>query len=152
MNSIDGVLARIQEILNRIQEIQATQGRVQGMAPAASPPVTGTHQSGAKTASESSVSPAPTGANDQRFRQLLQEALAAGSGGLSAASSTGTAGAGLLSGSLGGLSGLSNLDSILSGSSGNASSSNSGALSQYQQELVQALQELAAQKQKNIPQ
>lgn len=159
MNSISGVLGRIQEILTRIQEIRATDGRVQGYGPSSVPasspprgpaaPATPTASTGVSMPAAPTASGAPSlsPAKAKEFQQLLQQSLATQSNGLGIGSPSGSGG--LPSGNLSGLGGLSNLESILgttAGSGGTLGATNNNALQQYQKQLIQALQQLAAQK------
>lgn len=158
MNSINGVLVRIQEILTRIEEIRATDGRVQGYGPSSvptspaapsgptAPTPPGTARASAKSGATSNVSAAggvsPSKAKE--FQQLLEQTLAAQTNGLGIGSSSSPGS--LLSGGVGS---LPNLESILganSGAGGTPGVANNQALQQYQQQLLQALQQLAAQK------
>ena len=152
MNSIDGVLARIQEILTRIQEIRDTQGRVQGTGPSAAAGVNAPQQPVPPTTTPASANQGTTSLkNSAQFQQLLQQALSlesSGIGSLGSITGTGSAANSLLTGGTGGLGGLTNLgnlDSIL-GNGTTATGQTSTALQQYQKELSQALQQLAAQK------
>lgn len=155
MNSINGVMARIQEILNRIHEIQAAQGRVSGTGPQPSAGgISAPRATDPGVSAQRSTSGAASAAKKAQFRQLLQQALSAETSGL--ASTSGSGSSSPLTGDLSGLGSLSNLESILGGATGSTSGvsgSNASALQQYQKELVQALQQLAAQrKQNNITQ
>lgn len=142
MNSIDNVLARIQEIINRVHEIQAAQGRVTGFGPgtaATGPKISGGAAPTAAAGGISSGAAIPSsGANNVEFQKLLQSALAAEGSTLGG----GAGGSGTL------LSGLGNLGSLGNalGSDLGVTPSSGNSIAQYQQELVKAIRELAAQK------
>jgi hypothetical protein len=151
MNSIDGVLARIQEILTRMQEIRDMQVGLQGANPTTQSGVASSQQSaGNVPASSAAATQGMSAAKTKQFQQLLQQALAvesSGIGSLGSSTTGGTSGADLLSNGLGGLSNLTNLGSVLDGSGiGAAATTSANSLQQYQNELLQALQQLKAQK------
>lgn len=153
MNSIDGVLVRIQEILNRIQQIRETDGRVTGNGPAALPHVVAPKQpQGPNAVPATSSQTASAAARNVQFQRLVEDLIASGTGSPAAGGANGT---GLPSGNLGGLGSLSTLESVLGSSASTAglgsgsSSPNAALLQRYQRELVQAIRDLEAQQQKD---
>ena len=153
MSSIDDVMSRIQQIMNRMQEIEGLARRPPAAGGARATPVSpdSTQAAGAQAASDSGAAESPLPAGGAAFQQLLEQALAAGSslGG-------GSGGSGDLSPLPSNLGSLSSLGSALglngttptSGtgqSAGGAAADSTLRLQEYQKLLLKAIQELAAE-------
>ena len=151
MSSIDDVMSRIQQIMNRMQEIEGLARRppAAGGARTAPPDSPDPTQTAGGAHAGAAESPLPTGGS--AFQQLLEQALAAGTnlGG-------GSGGSGELSTLPSSISSLSSLGSALglngttpisgTGQSSDATAADSAArLQEYQKLLIKAIQELAAE-------
>ena len=150
MSTMNDVLMRIQEITNRIRQIQAM------IEPQPGDQVNPARNSGQVTASNSSAASAGAKAskvNPAEFQKLLDSALALQGTG---SSQSGLGSSGLDLGGIGGgatdLSSLglpANLQSLLGASGANTGDANAARLQQYQQQLIQAIRDLAATKAQN---